>query len=47
MTAEHIIKAIDKMDNGDLFKLLNTLAEKHFGKKPSIEEIRTMDYEAV
>ncbi|MEC2075426.1 hypothetical protein [Metabacillus fastidiosus] len=46
MTANEILKAIEGMDNSERIKLLNELSAKHFGKRPSLEEIRWRDYNA-
>lgn len=47
MTAEQILKAMDYMDNGECIKLLKALSVKHFGRKPTLEEIRKLNYEAM
>jgi hypothetical protein len=47
MNAEQVMKIIEDMDNGERIKLLKALSEKHFGRKPTIEEIRKLNYEAL
>jgi hypothetical protein len=47
MNAEEILKAIENMSNGERIKLLHVLSEKHFGRKPTIEEIAKLNYEAM
>lgn len=47
MTADQILKAMNEMENGERIKLLKALSEKHFGRKPSIDEIRKLNYEAM
>lgn len=44
MTAKEIMKAIEEMENGERIKLLELLAEKHFGGSPSKEEITKLHY---
>ncbi|MCT1905262.1 hypothetical protein [Oceanobacillus sojae] len=47
MTADELLKAINEMENGERIKLLKALSEKHFGRKPSIDEIRKLNYDAM
>jgi hypothetical protein len=47
MTAEQLLTAMDKMENGERIKLLMALSEKHFGRRHTIEEITKLNYEAM
>ncbi|MEK4872234.1 hypothetical protein [Niallia sp. FSL W8-1348] len=44
MKAVEIMKAIEEMENGERIKLLELLAEKHFGGSPSKQEIEKLHY---
>jgi hypothetical protein len=39
MTADEIMNAIEKMDNGKRIKLLNKLFDNYFDSRPSKEQI--------
>lgn len=45
-TAKEMIQYIEEMDNGERIEFLKYLSVKHFGRKPTIEEIAKLNYEA-
>jgi hypothetical protein len=47
INAEQVMKLIENMDNGERIKLLKMLSEKHFGRKPTLEEIQKLNYGAM
>lgn len=44
MKAVEIMKAIEEMENSERIKLLELLADKHFGGSPSKQEIERLYY---